>query len=274
MKIKIVDTLIKFLVYPTVIFIKREKETKKERRDRLRTIKQLIKNFKDQKLKYPFGIKEMKKTTEQSKIISDANRGTNEILKRYGLPEFFIPDENIHIINKGWKKFCNFLGNNPKYIGFCYFFRQLIGLLWVENNIGLVRHVIFHEMVHFKSFRAMAHISTASKPRCGLRIGEMGLVFDEAITEELASLFSGKNIGAYIKEKVSVRILIDKIFDRNLDKFISESEVFEMFVRAKFTGRLWELARIIRKSFPDKKDVFRKLFWLKTDAHLKFVKSL
>jgi len=62
---------------------------------------------------------------------------------------------------------------------------------------------------------------------------------------------------SYWRERKALKRIIQLIFLRNRERFKSEEEVFEIFARAYFTGRLLELARLIEKTFG--KGSFRKL---------------
>jgi hypothetical protein len=43
--------------------------------------------------------------------------------------------------------------------------------------------------------------------------------------------------------------LIDKLFDRNKDKFFDREEVFDVFARAAMTGRMVPLGRLVDTTF-------------------------
>jgi hypothetical protein len=62
---------------------------------------------------------------------------------------------------------------------------------------------------------------------------------------------------SYIEERKRLKTLIKEIYEKNEDQFPSEEEVFGVFVKTVFTGRLLEVARLIEKTFG--KGSFRKL---------------
>lgn len=53
----------------------------------------------------------------------------------------------------------------------------------------------------------------------------------------------------YVKERESLKTLTDKICARNPDKFENSEQVFEVFARAKFSGNILSLARLIDVTF-------------------------
>jgi len=68
-------------------------------------------------------------------------------------------------------------------------------------------------------------------------------------------------------------VLSNKLFEKNQDKFQSESEVKEIFRKSRFTGDLLELGRLIDKTFG--KGTFRKIGEINDDKQArKFIKNL
>ena len=66
----------------------------------------------------------------------------------------------------------------------------------------------------------------------------------------------GRRYG-YINERGGVEALIDKLYIRNPTQFKNTEEVFEVFARAKFTGNMLPLGRLIEGSFGS--GAFRKI---------------
>ena len=99
--------------------------------------------------------KERQKTPEELQIISLANQATNEVRQRYGLENFDIPPENIHVITEEtW----------PREKSAAFFNSMLQGVAMREklSNIAFMK-TAFHEMLHFKSYNA-AQITMEENP--------------------------------------------------------------------------------------------------------------
>ncbi|MBI2674296.1 MAG: hypothetical protein HYX22_00960 [Candidatus Yanofskybacteria bacterium] len=62
---------------------------------------------------------------------------------------------------------------------------------------------------------------------------------------------------AYGSQRILLERLINKIFEKNKEKFNNPSEIAQLFIRAAFEGRLLPLARLIDETFG--KGSFRKL---------------
>lgn len=288
--------------------------------------------------------KEREKTSEELQIISLANEATNEVRQRYGLENFDIPPENIHVITeKAW----------PKEKSVAFFNSMLQGVAMREklSNIAFMKNC-FHEMLHFKSYSA-AQITTGENPeldeyRLGLTVRtrerkKMYFVnFNEAVTEEMTRRFArrllgdplfakeikqtkdvirkhpqavtasgeplfdedtfyaeiqggktwresadrlfGKLFGSSVKisiegftyqpERKILNTLIDKILERNSEKFQDREEVFEIFAKGMMTGNILPIGRLIEKTFGN--GTLRRIGELDQDmqAQEEFVSSL
>jgi len=290
--------------------------------------------------------KEREKTPEELQIISLANKATNEVRQRYGLENFDIPPDNIHVITEeAW----------PREKGVAFFNSMLQGVAMREklSNLAFMK-TVFHEMLHFKSYNA-AQITTGENPeldeyRLGLTVRtrdgkKMYFVnFNEAVTEEMTKRFarkllrnplfadeikqtrdvmaqhpqaitdSGKSLFdedtfyaeiqgskswresvdrlfgrrilgsgvtkisiegfTYQPERKILNILIDKIFERNSDKFQDREEVFEVFAKGMMTGNILPVGRLIERTFGN--GTLRKIGELDSDmrAQEEFVNSL
>lgn len=138
--------------------------------------------------------KEREKTSEELQIISLANEATNEVRRRYGLENFNIPPDNIHVVSEEkW----------PKEKSTAYFNSMLQGVAMREklSNLAFMKSV-FHEMLHFKSYNA-AQFTTGKDPefdeyRLGLAVhtrdGKRSYLvnLNEAVTEEITKRFIKK----------------------------------------------------------------------------------
>lgn len=146
--------------------------------------------FANQTFKYLEG-KEREKAAEEIQIIALANEGTNEIRRAYGLEDFNIPPQNIHIIKEDEWMFGSKGGA---------FRPELQGILVSADDSNLVlMSVIFHEMLHFKSYGAL-QLTAGPEPelesyRLGLNImtrdgkNEFFDPLNEAVTEEMTIRF-------------------------------------------------------------------------------------
>ncbi len=155
--------------------------------------------------------KEREKTLKELKIISLANDLTNEIRRKYGLDDFDIPGENIHIIKKeAWEKEKH-LKNE---VAFYSPDNQTIAIK--DESPGIVfLHNVFHELLHFKSYNAL-QFTLGEKSKVMLyRLGffikgrknneEFFDNINEAITEDLT-------------KKFVLKIYLDPLFSKDLKK--------------------------------------------------------
>lgn len=273
--------------------------------------------FDDQVFEYLKG-KEREKTPEELQIISLANEATNEVRQRYGLENFDIPPENIHVITEeAW----------PRGKGVAFYNSMLQGIVAREQPAKIVfMKKIFHEMLHFKSYNALQITSPENSELDEYRVGltvhtrdgkRMYFVnLNEAVTEEITKRFStklfdnplftgetkqtkdvitrypravtrsgellfgddtfyaevegkkswgeavGRLFGAqekpkkittgvftYQSERKILNTLIDKILERNPEKFQDREEVFEVFAKGMMTGNILPVGRLIEKTF-------------------------
>lgn len=260
--------------------------------------------------------KEREKMPEEMEIIELANEATNEIRRKYGLEDFNVPHKNIHILLKeSWKD------NFP-----AFYHAQLQGIAIKEQSHNLISmKIIFHEMLHIKSYNAI-QVTAGESPilrdyRVRLtvreRSGKRGYFsnLNEAVTEELTKKFvlssldkeiffdeaqqtkkiikkysntvdgfgrpmldddvcfariedkslresirdlfkEGKvstrvfaDYFGYKKERKILNILIDKILEKNSEKFKDKEEVFEVFAKGMMTGNMLPIGRLIDGNF-------------------------
>lgn len=137
---------------------------------------------------------EREKTSEEMQIISLVNGATNKMRQKYDLEHFNIPPENIHIIvEKKWPK----KGSS----GLFNLKEQSIFVCEKSSNIAFAK-IVFHEMIHFKSYTAV-QITQEEQPRFqAYRLGltvqtrdgqkEYFRNVNEAVTEELTKRFIGE----------------------------------------------------------------------------------
>ncbi len=136
---------------------------------------------------YP-GVSEVVKTAAELEIINLANVYTNDLLRGMELPELNIPNENIHLVDEDAD-----VESAARY----YPKQQAIVARRQITNIGTA-NIIFHEMIHFKSYNAQQYIPQINQVidyRVGLtstsRKGPFTFlgILNEAATEELAREF-------------------------------------------------------------------------------------
>jgi len=287
--------------------------------------------------------KEREKTPEELQIISLANEATNEIRQKYGLENFDIPSENIHVITEeAW----------PREKGVAFYNSMLQGIAAREQPARIVfMKKIFHEMLHFKSYNAL-QIEIGENPeldeyRVGLTVHtrdgkRMYFVnLNEAVTEEMTKRFAiklfdnplfaeetkqtkdvvtrypravtgsgeplfdddtfyaevegkkswgeavGRLFGAqkklkkittegftYQSERKILNTLIDKILERNPEKFQDKEGVFDVFAKGMMTGNILPVGRLIERTFGN--GILRRIGELDQDmrAQEEFVNSL
>lgn len=247
------------------------------------------KRFKEQKFEAKI---EREKTKEEIEMISMANVLTNETRRKYGLDDFNIPPENIHIIKK---EYWNKVEKNSNLVGHYTPISQDIDIL--EDNLKMnFMHNLIHELLHFKSYQALRisndEFSNIEIFRAGLVVNKLEKkggsrkIFsnlNEAVTEETTRRFVINRIVKYkpvlFKEEIENKVasiyfyykeqrlilssLIYKIKQKNEDKFQNREEIFDIFEGAMITGRLGELKRLIDNTFGA--GTFKKLAELDQD---------
>ncbi|MFA7192196.1 MAG: hypothetical protein WC089_02780 [Candidatus Paceibacterota bacterium] len=268
---------------------------------------------------------ERKKTSNELQIIDMVNNLTNEIRQKYGLENFDVPPDNIHVVSdEKWSDEKNT----------AYFNSGMQGVVMRENfsNLAFTAKV-FHEMLHFKSYNAL-QITNVEKPelseyRLGLTVQTRDgdkIYFtnlNEAVTEEITKrtvlkildnklfidevnqtkeiiskhpqaiiepgkpLFNedtfyaetqnrkslreavGRLVGkkyntiinterfTYKQERKILHTLVDKIYQKNTEKFKDKEEVLEVFFKGMITGNILPLGRLVDETFGA--DTFRKI---------------
>lgn len=105
--------------------------------------------FNDQSfLKEDISSREKEKTSKHEEIIALADKLTNELLQKYGLPEFQVPTDNVHVIypKKWWP--------NIKLDGFYSSSLQAVAVRDDKFRLAFFK-TLAHELVHMKSYNAM-----------------------------------------------------------------------------------------------------------------------
>lgn len=131
--------------------------------------------------------KERGKTREELMIIEIANRETNKLRKKYGLEDFDIPADNIHIIfEKDWQR--------EDVVALYNSLAQAVVIKERSEKTVFLKNML-HELIHFKSYNAL-QVTTGENPklaeyRCGFTVttrdGENRYFsnLNEAVTDEL-----------------------------------------------------------------------------------------
>jgi len=255
---------------------------------------------------------EVQKTPEEIAVISLANEATNTIRRKFRLPDFNIPPENIAIIQReywDWKKD----GNSSFYPS-----EQLIATSYRGPTLTFAR-LMFHEMIHFKSFGSLKIMKggrETTEDRVGLHtrirggkeyfrslneatieeladrfiadlISQRGLLFREEIEnleqgveteEDLEEYYDELRLVqpnfAYEEQRDILDRLIDKLYSQNKENFKSRDEIFDVFVKSMFSNNLLEVGKLIDRSFG--KGTFRKIGKLETnpDKQYRFISDL
>ena len=90
---------------------------------------------------------EREKSPEERELIELSNEVLNGYRKRYGLPEFQVPEKNIHVIqNEYWPASGKNGAFKPN--------RQGVMMASLSNPLEF-GHTLFHEMTHFHSYIAL-----------------------------------------------------------------------------------------------------------------------
>src|ERR1039458_6455727 len=130
---------------------------------------------------------EREKIPEEIHIIDYVNRSTDELRRGYGLPEFRVPPENIHVVPaEEWPRRGSDAMFSPMH--------QAVVLSDTDVKVMFAKKV-FHELIHFKSYGALQfhkEKDEVSEYRCGLVVrprgdttGRFFVALNEGVTEEL-----------------------------------------------------------------------------------------
>jgi len=168
---------------------------------------------------------EREKTDEQKEYIKVANEITNEILREFGLTEFDVPEENVHIISaKLW-------GEKPSVrTATMITVPQRQGIL-VKGDYPPQARVqkalsLFHEMVHAK-----AHLSLEAESNADNHLYRSGLVtyatYAKTNRSGNAKWFEGLNeaVVTQMEMKYAERVLDSNPYLRDQVEYLNSEEV-------------------------------------------------
>jgi len=248
--------------------------------------------------------KEVEKTFEHIKMIDWANAATNELRRKFGLPDFNIPAQNIHLIKEEfWKHEVR------------AFFESKYRAIMINESVGVIKIEllgrILHEMLHFKSYNSLqftcGNDQKLTRHQVGLDTLSHGAKkyifknFNEAIIEKLTAKLESNALGqadflrkdkdrldalrtnnadsvninsgellfnentywaeedgnGFIRArewKKSIKeemfdILVDKIYQRNKNRFDDKNMVIDEFTRVMFYGGFKEIIKLIDDTF-------------------------
>ena len=193
---------------------------------------------------------EVEKTMDEIKIISLSNKITNDLRKKYDLPEFNIPLKNVHIIDE--KKWFNTnLPLRDSSIGMYYSLQQGIAVMENKSNLATFNRVL-HEMIHFKSYNTLQILELKENIKTKVQKYRVGLTMlsrkddkksyftniNEAVTEMLTMELMKKNISNPLFEKDlnKTKKISERYHDtltENDEKFFNEDMYFADIVQEK-----------------------------------------
>jgi hypothetical protein len=217
---------------------------------------------------------EDKKSEEDLKLIADCNRETDDLRSKYGkLGGVDISAENIAFITKNLTEFRREYKFGAG--GKCYSRFQKIAVIPYFQKKGeykpgsMNKFSLTHEMIHFKGFNAIsitkdydlyerqAGLSLArdKKDEKGNKIKYRAFVnLCEGMVDSLAAETMRNERGdfaiSYPLQQDLLEKLIRKIFESSFPgDFESPQEVYSMFAKAHFDGKLGRISRVVNKLF-------------------------
>lgn len=230
---------------------------------------------------------ELDKTERDIELIKLAEKALDKYLEEYKRnKKIDIPLENIHVLEEGGvSKISN--GRNLMGMHYAEFQDVLIDRSKMDFEFALV---VFHELLHAKSFNAMQvkrwnpedkkHVDTY---RTGFSVVSRDgkITYFNAVNEAIAGLFTKRFFDEYIKNDDQFKSELDKLnsegipvstsrekevrdglnyihrlYEKNKDKY-TEKEIIDMFINASINGELVGVARLIENTFGE--GSFRKL---------------
>jgi hypothetical protein len=230
---------------------------------------------------------ELEKTEKDKEIIEFVENALDRYLEKYGRQKKVeIPLENIHILKKGETE--KLTGGEAKIGAYSTEYGDVL-IDKLEKNINFSL-ILFHELLHAKSFAAMQVTEGKTKEERRLRPYRAGfsastrngkIVYFESVNEAIVGLLTKRFFEEYaqndplfveeLKEMKEKNISIDlsrtreieiglqyikKIYELRKDEY-SEKEIEDMFIEAGINGNLLKVARLIEGTFG--KGSFRKL---------------
>ncbi len=224
---------------------------------------------------------EVEKSQEELSMIEDVISKMDEFIKKYKGSPVHLKQEQVHFLDSEKE-------TKRKEAGFYAPQVQFIGIMREKNSLSENTHRVIHEVLHFQSFQTLQISDKKGRAiprRLGLEIisdktGKDYFTFiNEAITEILTEKFeeaflnspiqiqkrkerrqNDKDKGIVMGYEGEVRIfkeILEEIYNRNQDRFLSTEDVFNVFAESYMTGELLEIARIFKKTYGKKS--FRKI---------------
>lgn len=97
--------------------------------------------------------------------------------------------------------------------------------------------------------------------------------FKKVLSKETMSKIKTEKF-SYARERRNLNVLIDKLFERNRERFKNREEVFELFVEGMVTGNILPVGKLIEKTFGN--GTFRKIGEMDDDVdkQAEFIDSL
>lgn len=211
---------------------------------------------------------EREKTQEESNMINVINNEMKDFVKNYGGTFIEIPPQNIHVIDA--EKLPNELRKK-------YFEKEEISGFYKPRLQGFVVFpslikektefikTLVHEMLHFNSFQSIKLIKgKLQESRVGFNVYSYknNKVYfnelDEAIISELTIKFCEKILSPEESQQIKNNYInvsnylwsgIDDLYFDNKQRFKNKEAVFNMLASSVFTGKLWDFARILVKTY-------------------------
>ncbi len=121
-----------------------------------------------------------------------------------------------------------------------------LALRFIRSNLQQIKHTK-------KDIPYIQKILKKEKRYLEKKMGESLIVADELSGEQTEG--EGKvhilSWPSYNKQRQEFDALLNDLYQKNHDRFESREEIFNLFTRAHFTGRVLELARLINSSYDD-----------------------
>jgi hypothetical protein len=185
---------------------------------------------------------EKEKTPKEQQILLEVNAATNELRKKYGLPDFNIPEGNMHLIRKEeWATQGDVGVSLP----------EMERVLFRERERGIhLALTAHHEEVHFKTFNAVQRLTDCDeieKYRGGLRItprsrakinslpnGDPLSYFadlNEAVTEELSRQYIMNQVGnpLFKEDFDETKRLREELLKRGIYKPLLNPDIYSLY---------------------------------------------
>lgn len=169
----------------------------------------------------------LSKTRDQLKIIAEANAATNALRRKYGLENFDVPPENIHIIKKE-------VWGAPSTPNVDIFFTPLIQSIFLKDTPRNIRFAkkVFASMIRFKSYGAVQKLTDSGE----ITDYRMGLWMCPRSRAKAVSGFAYfKELNDAIVETLAVRYIASQVGNILFKKELGETG--ELRKHAKDLGK-------------------------------------